>query len=81
MPAIDQIEQTDQEQSYVVDAIGAAQILGISVRHFHQLRSKGQMIAATRLGTNCRWSRAEVMRYFDAGCPSCAEWQRLRKTA
>jgi len=59
-----------------IDAAAVAQLLGISQSHFFALLRMGRFgPMARRLGRAKRYSRSEVLAWFEAGCPSRAHWQ------
>jgi predicted DNA-binding transcriptional regulator AlpA len=62
-----------------IDAAGVAQLLGISESHFFALLKTGRFgPEARRLGRAKRYSRSEVLAWFEAGCPSRARWQAAK---
>lgn len=66
----------------LVSADGAARLLGISRRHFLQMRATGRLgPAAVDLGQPGkrrlpRWSVAELASWIHAGCPSADVWRQ-----
>ena len=64
----------------LVDADGAAALLSISVAHFRKLARDGRIgPEPVRLGKCVRWSRAELARWADAGCPPRHLWQQANR--
>jgi hypothetical protein len=59
-----------------VDAVGAAQLLGISPRHFRSLDAAGRVPRGMRFGKSKRWRVRELTKWLDAGGPSREEWER-----
>ena len=57
----------------------AAKLLGISRSHFRKLYSSDRTPRPRRLGRRVLWSRAELVAWFEAGCPSYDEWQAMRE--
>ncbi len=69
----------------VVESIGlaaadAAAMLGISESHFYNLHKTGRLgPLPTRMGRTVRWSRAELVAWFNAGTPPRKKWIEERK--
>ena len=64
----------------LVDAVGAAALLSISVAHFRRLAREGRIgPEPVRLGKCIRWSRAELARWADADCPPRHLWQQAAR--
>lgn len=54
-----------------------AAMLGFSVETLYRRRTKGLILDPLACsGKRPRWSRAEVMRWIDAGSPPPKDWQR-----
>ena len=63
-----------------IDAAAVSHLLGISESHFFALLRTGRFgPLARRLGRAKRYSRTEVLAWFDAGCPSRSRWQATRE--
>ena len=66
------------------DAIGltaadAAALLGISESHFYCLHKTGRLgPLPVRMGRAVRWSRQELVDWFNAGSPPRARWLAIR---
>ncbi|MFM7318969.1 MAG: helix-turn-helix transcriptional regulator [bacterium] len=46
-----------------------AELLNVSTRHLHRMRSRGTIIEPIKLGRMTRWSLEEVESWIRAGCP------------
>ena len=62
----------------VLNAMDAATLLGISRAHFLKLYSSDRTPRPRRLGRRVLWSRAELVAWFDAGCPAYDTWQAVK---
>ena len=58
-----------------VPATNAAELLGISPRHFWNLHSRGLLPSPLRLGRSVRWSRVELEAWVAAGAPPRDQWE------
>lgn len=61
-----------------------ARVLSVSDRTVHNLNEQGMLPAPAYLGTGermPRWSRREIVKWVEAGCPSRIQWQALREQA
>ena len=47
-----------------------ADMLQISVRHLHRLKSRGDVIPPVKIGKLTRWNLKEVEQWIRNGCPS-----------
>ena len=47
-----------------------AEILQISVRHLHRLKSRGDVIQPVKIGKLTRWNLEKVEEWIRNGCPS-----------
>ena len=47
-----------------------AQMLKISVRHLHRLKSRGDFIHPIKIGKLTRWNLEEVEHWIRNGCPA-----------
>jgi excisionase family DNA binding protein len=52
----------------LLDVEAVAALCGCSPRHVYRLADAGRMPAPRKLGALCRWSRAEIAAWIDAGC-------------
>lgn len=55
----------------MLDVHGVAEMLQCSTRHVVRLADRGAMPQPLKLGRIIRWRRADVLKWIDAGCPSC----------
>jgi predicted DNA-binding transcriptional regulator AlpA len=62
----------------LLDAAEAARLLGVGRTTFYQLDVTGRVPRAIRLSKIRRWSRPELRRWVDAGCPPREHWERAR---
>lgn len=56
----------------------AAALAGVSRATWHRLRAAGKLPPPVKLGRSCRWNRAEVLLWIDAGCPDARTWAAMR---
>jgi len=56
-----------------------SQMLGISLRQCWRLNSAGKLPKPIRLGGSVRWNRAEIERWFEAGCPDRKTWDATKE--
>ena len=47
-----------------------AEILQISVRQLHRLKSRGALIQPIKIGNSTRWNLEEVEQWIRNGCPA-----------
>ena len=47
-----------------------ADMLQVSVRHLHRLKSRGDVIQPVKIGKLTRWNLEEVEQWIRNGCPS-----------
>jgi len=63
-----------------LSASDAAAMLGISESHFYSLHKLGRLgPLPRRMGRTVRWSRLELLAWFDAGTPQRNKWLDERK--
>ena len=63
----------------LVDAIGGAALLNISVAHFRKLARDGWIgPEAVHLGKCVRWSQAALVKWATVGCPSRSQWTAIK---
>jgi excisionase family DNA binding protein len=58
----------------------AAALCGVGRSTWRRLLSAGKIPQPLHLGRSCRWRRAEVLDWLDAGAPNCVEWESLKRT-
>lgn len=65
----------DVATALAISARELAQLLGISLRQTWRLNSAGNLPTPIRLGGSVRWNRAEIQKWFEAGCPDRKAWE------
>lgn len=64
----------------LVDADDAAALLGVSRGHFLNMDRSGRLgPQPIKLGRCTRWSRAELERWAEVGCPTRSEWTAMQE--
>lgn len=64
-----------------LSAAEAAALLGVSESHFYALHKTARLgPLPVRMGRAVRWSRQELVDWFNAGSPPRSRWQALRQT-
>jgi predicted DNA-binding transcriptional regulator AlpA len=54
-------------------------LLGVSESHFYCLHKTGRLgPLPVRMGRAVRWSRQELVNWFNAGSPSRSRWQAIK---
>ena len=66
-------------QSIAISAKQLSQLLGVSLRQVWRLNATGKLPRLIRIGGSVRWNRAEVLRWFDAGCPDRQVWEAMEE--
>ncbi|HPS54707.1 MAG TPA: helix-turn-helix domain-containing protein [Sedimentisphaerales bacterium] len=75
-----EVSATDERQIYslLLSAPDAAKVLGIGSSHFWGLHSSGRLgPLPIKLGRRTLWSRRDLEKWTDAGCPSRKQWQDI----
>ena len=67
------------EEVIAISARQLSQLLGVSLRQCWRLNSTGKLPCPVRLGGSVRWNRAEIMRWFEAGCPDRQTWEATQE--
>jgi predicted DNA-binding transcriptional regulator AlpA len=62
----------------LLDSAEAARLLGIGRSTFYRLDVTGLVPRAIRLSKIRRWSRPELRRWVEAGCPPRGRWETTR---
>jgi predicted DNA-binding transcriptional regulator AlpA len=63
-----------------LSAADAAALLGISESHFYCLHKTGRLgPLPVRMGRAVRWSRQELIEWFNAGSPPRSRWIAMRQ--
>jgi excisionase family DNA binding protein len=66
-------------EKLLLSAAETAALLGISRSHFYGLISSGRFgVVGYKLGRSVRYSKAELQRWVEAGCPALDKWQAMR---
>lgn len=59
----------------------ALELLGIARRTMGDWIEAGKIIAPSRMGNGpLRWPRRELLAWIDAGYPTPAEWERMKRS-
>ena len=62
-------KSTPREVSLLLNVDELAALLRCSPRHCWRLADAGKLPRPRKLGTLCRWDRAEIEKWITAGCP------------
>lgn len=62
----------------LTDVGEVAELLKCSVRHVYRLSDRGRMPQPIRLGGIVRWSKSELQRWIEDGCPDMRHRSRER---
>lgn len=62
-----------------VSAQDLAKMLRVSIRQVWRLSATGNLPRPIRLGGSVRWNRAEIQRWFEAGCPDRRTWNTTKE--
>jgi excisionase family DNA binding protein len=77
--ATDGHHQRINPPSLGLSAAEAAALLGVSESHFYCLHRTGRLgPLPVRMGRAVRWSRKELVDWFEAGSPSRSRWLAMR---
>lgn len=79
-PCSNRILVVDGKQVYslLLSAPDAAKVLGISSSYFWGLHSSGRLgPLPIKLGRRTLWSRRDLEKWTDVGCPSRKQWQDM----
>lgn len=63
-----------ESDSLLIDVDEVARLLSISRRTVLRADSAGKIPAPRRIGRCLRWSRLELSRWIDSGCPPRQKW-------
>lgn len=58
-----------------ISARELAEMLDISLRQVWRLNAAGKLPRPLRIGGSVRWSRQEIVEWFEAGCPDRRTWE------
>jgi len=64
-------DRTPREPSLLINVLDVAAMLQCSARHIYRLADAGRMPRPYKIGALCRWDRAAIEKWIEAGCPSC----------
>lgn len=68
-------------EALLLDASGAAGLLGFTRQYFYQLQSSGRLgPMPIYFGKRSRWSKYELQAWVRAGCPDRGKWLEIKKT-
>ena len=65
-------------RTIAVDAVGLANILGVSERHIHSLNSRHRLPKPVQLGGSVRWYVKEIEAWLSVGAPNREKWEKLK---
>jgi prophage regulatory protein len=65
-------------QSIAISARQLSRLLGVSLRQAWRLNATGKLPRPVRLGGSVRWDRAEIVRWFESGCPNRQTWEVMK---
>jgi predicted DNA-binding transcriptional regulator AlpA len=65
--------------SLVVGAAQAARLCGIGRATWYSLQRAGRLPKPVRLGGRVLWRPDELRAWVDAGCPSLARWESMKR--
>ena len=65
--------------SIAISAKQLSLLLGVSLRQVWRLNSTAKLPCPVKLGGSVRWNRAEIMRWFEAGCPDRQSWEAMKE--
>jgi len=69
-----------QSESLGISAAEASALLGVSESHFYCLHKTGRLgPLPVRMGRAVRWSRQELVNWFNAGSPPRSRWQAIKR--
>ena len=66
-------------QSIAISAKQLSWLLGVSLRQVWRLNATSKLPKNIRLGGSRKWSRAEIMRWFEVGCPDRQTWEARKE--
>ncbi|MFC1794653.1 helix-turn-helix transcriptional regulator [Planctomycetota bacterium] len=70
---------SDNSQSIAISAKQLSQLLGVSIRQVWRLSATAKLPKNLRLGGSVKWSRAEIIQWFEAGCPDRQTWDAMNE--
>ena len=66
-------------QSIAISAKQLSRLLGVSLRQVWRLNATAKLPKNIQLGGSRKWSRAEIMQWFEAGCPDRQTWEARKE--
>jgi predicted DNA-binding transcriptional regulator AlpA len=66
-------------ESIAISAKQLSQLLDVSLRQVWRLNATAKLPKNIRLGGLRKWSRIEIMQWFEAGCPDRATWEAMKE--
>lgn len=66
-------------QSIAISARELAELLGVSLRQVWRLNATAKLPRNMQLGGSRKWSRTEIMNWFEAGCPDRQTWETRKE--
>jgi len=71
----------ENRDALLLDASGAAGLLGFTRQYFYQLQSSGRLgPMPIHFGRRARWSRFELTAWVKSGCPPRSQWLSIQET-
>lgn len=74
-----QSQDDSSSQSIAVSAKQLGRLLGVSLRQVWRLNATAKLPKNIRLGGSRKWSRTEITRWFEAGCPNRQAWEAMKE--
>jgi prophage regulatory protein len=65
----------NERPQLAISARELAEMLKVSLRQIWRLNASGKLPKPVRIGGSVRWSRQEIVEWFEAGCLDCRIWQ------
>lgn len=67
-------------EALLLDASGAAKLLGLTKQYFYELQSSGRLVPMPiKFGNRSRWSRFELRAWVKNDCPPRERWLLIKK--
>lgn len=71
-------KKVDQTEPLLIADTEAARLAGLGRSTWHRLRAAGKVPPPVKLGRSCRWRRAEIVAWIEAGCPDAKIWAAMQ---
>lgn len=65
----------------MIDAAQVARMLDVHRTTLSKLHAAGRIPAPRQFGARQRWSRAELLAWWEAGCPTRKVWEERKRLA